>query len=160
MAFPRDVLELENRSLSRSGEPTLFRAYERLLAEWRGGSRDREVGLHLMFLAWYLLCEPPYFTGFLEESVPSSTLAGVFHEVHDHFEPTIRNDAEMLYVVGLMAKLFPYLLGSEAEMTALGEQYLSLYRTLVPGGLPPDVFAERGAYGSYFAEQCRFGGGY
>lgn len=76
MGVPHDVLELENRSPGCDGEPTLFRAYELLLAAWRRGSRDREVGLHLMFLAWYLLCEPPHLTGLDERGVPPWTLAG------------------------------------------------------------------------------------
>jgi len=43
MRVPREVLELENRSLGRGAEPTLFRAYEPLITEWRSGSRDREL---------------------------------------------------------------------------------------------------------------------
>lgn len=160
MSIPRVVLELENRSVGRHGEPTLFLAYVKLLAEWRGGSRDREVGLHLMFLAWYLLCEPPHLTGLEGQAEPPASLAEVFHEVHQYFQPGIRRDAEMLYVVGLMAHLFPYLLGDAAAVEALAEEYRSLYRSLMPRGLSADLFAGRGAYGDYFATQCRVADGF
>lgn len=126
MSIPPEVLDLENRSIGRGGEPTLFRAYELLVAEWRAGIRDRELGLHLMFLAWYLLCEPPHLTGFDERAVAPSKLPKVFGEVHYHFMATIGGDAEMLYSVGLMAHLFPYLLGDEAEFEALAERYRAL----------------------------------
>jgi hypothetical protein len=154
------VLELENRSLGEKGEPTLFRAYELLLAHWRSGSRDREVGLHLMFLAWYLLVEPPHLTGFDEMTMESSTLSTVFCEAHEHFVPTIKRDAEMLFVVGLMSHLTPWLLGEMAKVEALADEYRSLYRALAPDGLSSDLFAGRGAYGDYFAGQARVVGGY
>ena len=160
MGVPREVLELENRSLGREGEPTLFRAYELLLEEWRRGSRDREVGLHLMFLAWYLLCEPAHLTGLDERAVSQASLSAVFGKVHEHFQPTIRGDAEALYVVGLMAHLFPYVLGEVAEIDALAEEYRALYRALVPQGLTADIFIGRGAYGDYFASQSQVVGGY
>ncbi len=160
MSVSCEVLDLENRSLGRDGEPTLCRAYELLLSEWRTGSRDREVGLHLMFLSWYLLCEPPHQTGLHERPVPSSALSAVFREVHEHFRPNIAADAEMLYAVGLMAHLFPYLLGDEAEFGALARDYRSLYRFLAPRGISSEVFTNRGAYGNYFAGQSQMAGGY
>jgi hypothetical protein len=160
MSVPREVLELETRSLGRDGEPTLCRAYELLLAEWRRGSRDREVGLHLMFLAWYLLCEPSHLTGLDESRVASRTLPVVFREVHDYFRPTIKTDVEMLYAVGLMAQLFPYLLGEAGEFEALARDYRSLYRSFAPRGLSAELFAGRGAYGEYFAHQSQVAGGY
>jgi hypothetical protein len=66
----------------------------------------------------------------------------------------------MLYAVGLMAHLFPYLLGDEAEFEALAREYRSLYRSLAPRGISPEVFGDRGAYGEYFAGQCQVAGGY
>lgn len=160
MTISCEVLDLENRSLGSDGEPTLCRAYELLLAEWRAGAHDREVGLHLMFLAWNLLCEPPHLTGLDERRVPSSALAAVFREVHEHFRPHITTDAEMLFAVGLMADLFPYLLGDEAEFESLAREYQSLYRSLAPRGISPELFAGRGAYGNYFSGQCQVADGY
>ena len=103
MRFPKEVLELENRSLGRSGEPTLAAAYEVLIEQWEAGSRDREVGLHLMFLAWYLLCEPGFLTGLDRLEHLADGLPQTFNQVHDYFAPTIDSDVEMLYVVGLMS---------------------------------------------------------
>lgn len=160
MGMPREALKFENRSLGDGGEPTLFRAYELLLAEWRRGSRDREVGLHLMFLSWYLLCEPAHFTGHDERAAPASGLTAAFREVHEHFLPGIERDSEAHYVVDLMAHLFPWLLGDAAEMEAHAQRYRALYRELAPAGLDPGVFAGRGAYAEHFATQSQVSGGY
>ena len=122
MSLPPDVLELENRSLGRHGAPTLASAYERLKQYWDAGNREREVALHLLFLAWYGLCEPPHITGFETHNMPSDELQArftelqdTFNQVHKAIESQIDDDPEMLYVVGLMAHLFPYLLGDEPE---------------------------------------------
>lgn len=160
MSIPDDVLDLENRSCGRLGAPTLAAAFEALLPRWREGLRDREVGLHLMFLAWYLMCEPSHLTGLEQSRVDESSLAGVFAEVHDHFRESIRSDPEMLYVVGLMADLFPYLLGDESEWKAIAEGYRKAYRALEPAGLSAGLFANRGAYGEYFGSQASVAGGY
>ena len=64
MPIPEEALDLENRSIGINGEPTLAAAYEILKNQWNNGERDRELGLHLMFLAWYGTSEPEYITGF------------------------------------------------------------------------------------------------
>src|SRR6266542_1857804 len=102
MEIPLRALELENRSVGAHGEATLGAAYEILRDALRRGSCDRELALHLMFLAWYLLIEPPYLTGFDEGRVPSDELVAMFNEVHDHVAPAQHDDAEILYVAGLM----------------------------------------------------------
>lgn len=160
MSIPQEVMELENRSFGINGEPTLFRAYELLYTEWQHGSRDREVGLHLMFLAWYVLCEPSHLTGWNERAASPETLSACFHEIHEHFLPTINGDVEMLYVVGLMAHLFPYLLGEVSEIETLAGKYRQLYRLEAPLGLSAELFNDRGAYGDYFRHQVAVVGGY
>ena len=160
MGIPEAVIELENRSIGKGGEATIASAYLLLREEWRSGNRDREVGLHLMFLAWYCLAEPPFLTGLNEAVVPPSELPGVFFEVHDFFAPGISNDVEMLYVVGLMAHLFPYLLGEEETISEFADKYRNLYRSLAPNGVPAQVFDNRGAYGHYFAHQAQATDGY
>jgi hypothetical protein len=160
MGIPPEALELEGRSLGRDGEPTLAAAYKLLLAQWRNGGRDRELGLHLMFLAWLLLCEPPHLTGLVASEVTSEQLVHMFNEAHDHFETAIRRDAEMLYAVGFMAHLFPYLLGDTDRWTQKSEEYQRLYRALAPGGIDAAQYDGRGAYGDYFGTQTVVKDGY
>ena len=125
------------------------------------GIGDRELCLHLLFLAWYCNLEPPYLTGFNQTSFPSDELSRLFHNVYESLEPEIHNDAECLYVVGLMALLTPYLLGDD---TATWETRSCLFerrfRSLAPSGLPAAHFEGRGAYGNYFAGQTAVPGGY
>jgi hypothetical protein len=167
MTFPPDVIELENRSLGRHGSPTLASAYERLKQYWDAGNHDREVALHLLFLAWYGLCEPAHITGFETEGMSRDCLQAqfdqlqdTFNQIHTAMEPQIDGDPEMLYVVGLMAHLFPYLLGDELAWTQRSEHYRRRYHTLLPMGISPSVFHHRGAYGDYFAHQARGNDGY
>lgn len=160
MGLPQEVIELENRSLGFHGEPTLARAFKLLLQDWDAGTRSRESGLHLLFLSWYLMLEPPHLTGLeLDDSI-SAQLGPVFNRVHDYFAGTLSNDAEMLYVVGLMAHLTPWLLGEVDKWESLSAQYRILYRQLAPNGLDPNLFRGRGAYGDYFGHQAGIKDGY
>src|SRR5438067_6571505 len=104
MGIPKQALELEQHSVP----PRLGEAYELIRDAWRGGDRDRDLGLHLIFLAWYLVIEPAHLTGIDEKRTPTADLPLMFNEVHDYFAPSIDRDAEMLYVVGLMAQLCPW----------------------------------------------------
>ena len=160
MGIPPEVIELENRSLGRRGEPTLARACESLIQCWDAGDRGRELAFHLMFLCWYLLFEPPYLTGLEQDNPICKRLQQVFNEVHDHFNTTLSGDAEMLYIVGLMAHLTPYLLGNLDVWESRSKRYQLLYRELAPEGIDPKIFEGRGAYGDYFAGQARVKDGY
>jgi hypothetical protein len=104
--------------------------------------------------------EPPHLTGLEGEDQISERLSQVFHEVHNHFVETLPNDAEVLYVVGLMAHLTPWLLGDVDQWESLSANYRVLYRRLAPDGLDPDLFQNRGAYGDYFSHQARVKDGY
>jgi hypothetical protein len=160
MGIPLQALELENQAVGPQAAPTLGAAYELLRDQWRRGDRDRELALHLMFLSWYLLIEPAHLTGLDEGRVPSAELVATFNEVHDHMAPAKRDDAELLYVVGLMSHLAPWLLGDIATWESRSRDYWSIYRRLVPNGLNPNGFAGRGAYGDYFGRQARVTDGY
>jgi len=159
--FPARALELENQSIGAHGTPTLGAAYVLLRDEWRLGHRDRELALHLMFLAWYLMIEPPHLTGLDPAQIDGTELREVFTDVHTvtvgRAETT---DPEALYVVGLMAHLAPWLLGPEDEWAARSKLYRSRYRQLLPNGIDPRTFEDRGAYGSYFRGQAAATGGY
>jgi len=170
MSIPSKALELENRSLNKEGdEPALLAAaYDVLKREWNNGNRDRELALHLMFLAWYGLCEPPFITGFeMQDGINYilkdgliSELQRTFQQVHLYFQPAISKDPEMLYVVGLMAHLFPYMLGNNEEWESRSIEYRKLYRAKLPDGISPLVFNERGVYGKYFQGQAAIKNGY
>ncbi|HEY7957110.1 MAG TPA: hypothetical protein VII38_17515 [Polyangia bacterium] len=113
-----------------------------------------------MFLAWYLALEPPVLTGLDEKSTPPDELPLTFSEVHDHFASLIESDAEMLYVVGLMAHLCPWCLGEYELWEARSERYRSAYRRLAPNGISPSTFERRGFYGEYFKRQSSIPHGY
>ncbi len=153
--LPPDVRVLEERSLGAQGEATLAEAYELLLNYWRSGGRDRDIGLHLLFLAWYLMVEPAHITGLDEDTPGSKKLQSTFNEVHSRYAEPLANDPEFLYVVSLMAMQSPRLLGDEKTWSELGENYRAKYRSLCPQGMSADVFDETNAYGDYFAEQAR-----
>jgi hypothetical protein len=161
MSLSRAILDLENRSIGRGGEPTLGLALDLASAEWRSGDRERELRLHLLFLSWYCNFEPPFLTGFTQTSFPSDELTQLFQDVYKSFGDEILDDVECLYVVGLMALLTPYLLGeNEATWQARSVAFEERYRLLAPQGLTAAHFEGRGAYGNYFAGQVVVPGGY
>jgi hypothetical protein len=162
MPIPVEALAFEDRFRGRKGEPTLAEAYRIMRDHWRKGDRDRELGLHLMFAAWLCLCEPLGLTGMgnvLAYTNANGHLAvdlqNTFNDVHDHFSPSIQDDAEMLYVVGLMASYFPYVLGDEHEWEMISEKYRRRYRELLPNGIDPNTFRNRSAFGDYFEHQAK-----
>jgi hypothetical protein len=160
MAISLHALELENRSIGAHGEPTLAAAYVILCDAWWNGDRDRELALHLMFLCWYMLIEPPHITGLDEGRLPSSELVRVFNGVYDIMAPGSEADPEFLYVVGLMSALAPWLLGDNDTWGQRSRDYQDKYWELKPTGLDPAFFDGRGFYGHYFAGQARVAGGY
>jgi len=160
MPIPPEALELENRSIGMDGEPTLAGAYRILKQEWSSGDRDRDLGLHLLFLAWYGLVEPQQYTGFTETEKEKGELKRTFNEVHAFFEPQIEQDAEILYTVGLAAHMFWYMFDDAPVWEQRAERYRRLYRALLPEGIDPEIFIGRGAYGDYYAGQAGAIGGY
>jgi hypothetical protein len=160
MPIPQKALELENRSIGVNGEPTLADAYVILKEQWRDGGRDRETGLHLMFLAWYGLVEPGHLTGFSEIEELKRELNQTLKEVHAYFEPQIYQDAEMLYAFGLAAHMFWFMFDDASAWEKRGVEYRRRYRALAPKGIDPKIFRNRGAYGEYYAGQAKVEGGY
>ena len=72
-----------------------------------------------------------------------------------------RRTTMMLFVVGLMAHLSPWLLGGDHKVREeRSGRYRTMYRRLAPEGIDPRVFTGRGAYGDDFAGQARVPGGY
>ena len=160
MNLPDEILELENRSIGAEGEPTLGKALLLAANEWRSGNRDRELRLHLLFLAWYCNIEPEHLTGVDESLISRSGLPSLFLDVYETFAANIQDDVESLYVVGIMAQISPWLLGGDiATWDARSEAFRVRYRKLLPNGLTPAHFEGRGAYGDYFAGQVAVVGG-
>lgn len=61
----------------------------------------------------------------------------------------------MLYVVGLMAHLAPWLLGDRADWSERSQSYRARYGALRPNGIDPATFDGRGVYGAYFQSHAR-----
>ena len=161
MSILDTLIQIENRSIGRDGEPTLGDALVLALDEWRSENRDRELRLHLLFLAWYCNIEPSHLTGLNKTNIATTELPDIFQNVYATFADGIADDAEALYVVGLMALVSPWLLGEDVPTwEARSKEFKVLYRNLLPEGIDPDRFEGRGAYGDYFAGQAVVEGGY
>jgi hypothetical protein len=146
-------------ALGKEQEGTLGAAYTAFREQWRSGDRDRELALHLFFLAWYLAIEPPHLTGFSESG---EDLPAMAEETHAFLLPNgaASTDAEALFIVGLAAYMFGWFFGDEKLWEARSQAYRRRYRELAPGGIDPAVFNERGYYGKYYADQSSVDGGY
>ncbi len=160
MPISQKAIDLENRSIGINGEPTLAPAYGILKEQWQNGERDREIGLHLMFLAWYGIIEPKHLTGFSDSENLSQDFNEIFAEVHDYFEPQIHQDFEMLYAFGLAAHMFWYMFDDAHIWEQRSKEYQKYYRKLMPNGIDSEIFQGRGAYGEYYAGQAEVEGGY
>ena len=160
MSIPPKALELENQSIGTNEKLTLADAFKILKEQWRNGNRDRELGLHLMFLSWYGLVEPAHLTGFSETDEFWRELNPTFSEVHEYFESQIYQDAEMLYAFGLAAHLFWFMFDDAPTWEKRAVEYQRRYRALAPNGVDPEIFRNRGAYGDYYAWQAKIEGGY
>lgn len=158
MGISEKALELELMSID--GAPSLAAAFAIHHHDWLMGPHDREVSLHLNFLAWYLIIEPEHLTGFADSRGSADMLARVFRATHDCLLPDgdASRDSEALYVTGLAAQMFPWALGDEGAWMHRATRYRARYRELLPTGISPSVFEGRGAYGEYFAGQARAGG--
>lgn len=124
--------------------------YKQLRDGWEAGDRDKEHALHLLFLAWMHWADPPFVTGMSEDP----RALQLWHDVFAHFGGEASSDPEFLHVAGLMAQLFPYVLGDEQawEATAERMKVRSLY--LRPSGFTPELFEGRGEFGDYFTHQA------
>ena len=160
MGFPESAMIAEQQGWGNQGRQTLADAYHILKREWDGGNHEREVGLHLLFLSFYGLVEPQKFTGFREDEATYRALRTTFEQVHASFERPYANDAEFLYVVGLIANMFAEWLGDAARWRQIAVDYRPRYRALAPAGLNPAVFTDRGAYGDYFRGHVQVADGY
>ncbi len=143
-----EINDLED-CYKQSGEQSLGRARSDLIARWGQGLRDRETALRLAFLDWYACSEPTWLTGLPElgsDGEDQSRFPELFGILVDQHA-----DQEVRFVLGWMAKTFPYCCGAgtDAEWEATGAGLWEEYESKPPLG--SGVFADRGAYGHYFA---------
>lgn len=142
-----EINKAEQSYLGRDGGPVLGQSFDMLQARWAAGERDRETALRLLFLSWYSGCEPAFLTG-----LPAGAdMTAICSEMFDFLGGTDTSDPEVCFVVGLMAELFPWCLRDAAYWGRVGRLLTDRAARLQPDGLPPAVFAARGAYGKYFS---------
>ncbi|MES1156564.1 MAG: hypothetical protein ABUL73_02185 [Alphaproteobacteria bacterium] len=127
--------------------------YAELKAKWLAGERERELALLLMFFAWMHWADPPFVTGMTDDPMAGE----LWHEAFSHFGGEASTDAEFLWVSGIMAGLFPWVLGDEMEWEQRGSRLQARAIELQPAGLSVAIFDNRGEYGKYFAHQLRGG---
>lgn len=125
--------------------------YTQLRDGWLAGDSDREHALHLLFLAWMHWADPPFVTGMPYD--PGAV--ELWHKIFGHFGGEGSADAEFLHVAGLMAHLFPWVLGDEQAWKEAAERMRVRSLQLRPEGFPPELFEGRGDFGDYFAHQAR-----
>jgi hypothetical protein len=125
--------------------------YTELKARWRAGGRDRELALHLLYLAWMQWADPPFDTGMTGDDDAIS----IWFEIFEFFGAEAASDAEFLYVTAIMATITPEELGGEAIWGPRVERLESRVNELRPEGFGPETFEGRGDYGDYFAHQSR-----
>jgi len=151
----RGVLSLDEIDKMESGDPiALGPPYEALLERWRAELRDRETALRLLFLAWYAVVEPSCLTGLPHETDLVAT------EVFEYLGGPASDDPEFLLVAAHMVSTFPWVFvgASEREWERRGRACRAKAERLGISELPPERFAGRGEYGTYFAHIATVGG--
>lgn len=137
--------------MKRRENKAVEETYTEFKAKWRAGERERELALHLLFLAWMHWADPPFVTNLNADEEAIS----LWFEVFAFFGAEASSDAEFLYVAAIMATITPCELGGESHWGPRIELLKSRSRQLRPAGFGPEAFAARGDYGNYFAHQSR-----
>ncbi len=141
--------------MDTAGTMELEPDYQRLKASWNLGHRDREDALHLLFLAWMHWADPPFVTGMDDDPDAEELWLTIF----DYFDGETSTDAEFLHIAGLMAGMFSWVLGDEAEWVSRAERMKARSLDLEPEGFSPEYFEGRSKYGDYFAHHARASAG-
>jgi len=104
-----------------------------------------------MFFAWMHWADPPFVT----ELSDDPDAERLWREGFDAMGDEASTDAEFLFVAGLMAEIFPYVLGGEREWATRGSDMKSRAMKVQASSLPLSTFDNRGEYGKYFSHQLR-----
>jgi hypothetical protein len=118
-----EITEIEQAY--KHGAPTLGAAAEALLRRWRHDLRDQETCVRLLFLIWYGCAEPPFLTG-LEKELPSA------QNIIDEIGGEGALPAETLFVLGVLASMFPYCFEGEAVWESKSRELLKRATELEP----------------------------
>lgn len=146
-----EITALEQSYVVGEG-PVLGPARDALANRWDSGLRDRETALRLAFMEWYSCSEPEFLTG-LHDNYNDADRGRqtYFPEIFAYVSSSAHADDEVRFVFGWMAKAFPWCCGDtlgdwERDGNSLWDQWRH-------SGSGPQVsaFADRGAYGQYFA---------
>jgi hypothetical protein len=146
-----EITVLEQAYLAGDGA-VLGPARAALASRWNSGLRDRETALRLAFLEWYSCSEPEFLTGLHDNyNEPDGDRQSYFPEIFSYLSSPEHEDDEVRFVFGWMAKSFPYCCGDTVENWE--REGNSLWDQWRHGGSEPQAsaFADRGAYGHYFA---------
>ena len=138
------IAEVEAQYAGPKGQPSLGRAFEMLVERWRSGSRGRETGLRLLFLAWYSCAEPILLTG-----LPPTSQAALVSDLIEHFGGFSSEDAEFLVALSVMSEVAPWCLDKSRDWSGVSGSLLARSRQLLPSGFLQAHFSGRGAYGEY-----------
>ncbi len=144
------VYEAERAFFDGSDGQPLPKSYEYLEACLLEKDPGKDVALHFLFVAWYLLVEPPYLTGLNEAEIPSSSIRQSISRIFAYLDQFIWTDTEAAIVVAHMIYIAPYLFGDEKNALHVRERILKTVEQ-------PDekqkanIFGNRGFYGHYFS---------
>jgi hypothetical protein len=136
---------------------SLADCFATLVAAWTRGVRDREVALHLMFIASHGLVEPTFITGFGKPESKlapeeASVLRHVFAETTHYLMDAWPGDPEILFVLGITFRMFGAVLRDEHLLLARENIERSYSHADCPD---PAIFRTRGGYGRYYGAQAR-----
>ncbi len=90
--------------------------YDRFKARWLAGERNTALACRLMFHAWMHWADPSFITGLSDDPEAVDIWLGAFESERGESSTS----AEFLYVAGLMARLFPWMLGDVQTWEVLG----------------------------------------
>jgi hypothetical protein len=131
--------------------PQMEEEYRDLKTRWSAGERDRELCLHLMFFAWMHWADPSNVTGLTNDLEAEELWRTIFA----YLGGETSTDAEFLFIAGIMARVFTFVLGDEKQWSERGSRMIGQAMDLQPTALPLGTFDNRGEYGKYFAHQLR-----
>lgn len=133
-----EINSSEQKDVNALGE-----SFSLLLARWQAGARDEETAVRLLFLCWYRVVEPLWLTGLYEET--GSLFTEVFEQAggEEHATPLV------LLAVGVMAGMFPWVVGDEIAWAETAERLERKARELQPD-IGSESFSGLGEAGRYF----------